>query len=131
MMYFTAFPYCLLKYMNRLHIFYILTCVPDVVTGGPGQSSTKRVDQVEDNPGQDNGVNSEIYLDNYGQISSSCKEERKKCTVKSKLIYEGKDLRLRNLVCFICKRLSANLIFILTNKLFFLYLTIFNKAVFY
>lgn len=66
---------CLPPYLNKHFILLcsIFTCVPEVAAAGPGQSSTKRVDQVENSPSQDNTVHSEIDLDNHGVIPNPCK----------------------------------------------------------
>lgn len=44
------------------HRHAALTCVPWIVAGGPGQGISEAVDEVEEGPGQDDGVESGVQL---------------------------------------------------------------------
>lgn len=53
-----------------------LTCVPPVVTGGPGRRAVEGVIEVEDGPGQDHDVvDVEVGDDDLGRHSDACRAE--------------------------------------------------------
>jgi len=52
----------------------ILTCVPGIVAGGPGQRVSETIEEVEEGPGQDDDIESGIKLDHNGRIAGPWKE---------------------------------------------------------
>lgn len=56
--------------VDSTHSNPTLTCVPVIVTGGPGQRVSETVNEVEESPSQDNAVQSGIQLDHYDGVTS-------------------------------------------------------------